>query len=131
MELAKFIKELKKRNVDGISGLHVAIAQDYKTKQVLMSAFMNQRALEKTLKTGIMHYYSTSRDKLWKKGSSSGHVQEVKEVRFDCDGDAILFKVEQHEGACHRGYKSCFHFLLQEDEVVEKGKKVFDPEEVY
>jgi phosphoribosyl-AMP cyclohydrolase len=100
---------LKKRSVDGIKGLILAIAQDYKTGEVLMAAFMNKEAFEKTLKTGKVHYYSTSRKKIWLKGESSGNMQKVKELYVDCDMDALLIKINQKGAACHEGYKSCFY----------------------
>jgi phosphoribosyl-AMP cyclohydrolase len=105
-----------------------AIAQDCETGEVLMLAYMNETALQKTLETGYAHYWSRSRKKLWLKGESSGHKQIVKEIRVDCDGDAILLKVEQRGGACHTGYRSCFYRTL--DGLV-VGEKVFDPKEVY
>ncbi len=111
--------------------LAIAVVQDHKTKEVLMVAFMNKEALEKTLKTKKMHYYSTSRKKLWVKGESSGNYQVVKEVYVDCDSDALLFKVEQKGGACHEGYYSCFFRKLENNKLSIVGKKVFDPEEVY
>jgi len=91
------------------NGLIPAIAQDYKTKEVLMLAYMNRQAFESTLKTGKATYYSRSRNALWKKGETSGHVQIVKEIRVDCDNDTILLKVDQvGDAACHKGYKTCF-----------------------
>ncbi len=101
-------EKLKFRNIDG-EKLLIAIVQDYKTNQVLMVAFMNEEALRKTLETGYMHYYSTSRRKLWLKGETSGNYQIVKEIYIDCDGDALLFKVEQIGNACHTGNYSCFY----------------------
>lgn len=118
-------------NIDDLkyeNGLIQAIAQDNVTKEVLMCAFMNKEALQKTLETGIVHYWSRSRGKLWKKGESSGHMQQVKEIFIDCDMDAVLLMVEQEGGACHTGYRSCFYRNM-EGEVT--GKKVFDPEDVY
>jgi len=111
--------------------LAIAVVQDYKTKEVLMVAFMNKEALEKTLKTKKMHYYSTSRKKLWVKGESSGNYQVVKEVYVDCDSDTLLFKVEQKGGACHEGYYSCFFRKLENNKLSIVGRKVFEPEEVY
>ena len=105
-----------------------AIAQDAKTGEVLMLAYMNQEALDKTVKTGKAHYWSRSRKKLWLKGESSGHVQTVTDIRIDCDEDAILLLVEQTGGACHMGYRSCFYRTL-DGEVV--GEKVFEPDDVY
>lgn len=105
--------ELRYRTVDGIPDLVLVIAQDSKTDEVLMAAFANKEAIEKTLETGNAHYYSTSRKKLWQKGETSGNVQEVKEIRIDCDGDALLYKVKQTGVACHEGHKSCFFRKLK------------------
>ncbi|RLG38833.1 MAG: phosphoribosyl-AMP cyclohydrolase [Candidatus Alkanophagales archaeon] len=116
------------REREGEDLLIHAIAQDYKTGEVLMLAHMNREALEKTLETGVAHYWSRSRKKLWKKGETSGHLQIVREILVDCDGDALLLKVEQVGGACHTGYRSCF-FRTLNGKVV--GKKVFEPEEKY
>ena len=105
-----------------------AIAQDVKTREVLMLAYMNAEALEKTIETGRAHYWSRSRKKLWLKGESSGHVQMVREIRIDCDQDAVLLLIEQEGGACHTGYRSCFYRNIEGDVV---GEKVFEPEDVY
>jgi len=112
MDVEKIIKELnlKFRKIEG-RDLIIAITTD-KDKNVLMTAFMDKEALKKTLETGYMHYYSTSRRKLWKKGEESGNVQRVKEIYRDCDGDALLFVVEQKGVACHEGYYSCFHYRV-------------------
>jgi len=110
-------------------GLITAIAQDHETNEILMLAFMNLEALEKTVETGKAHYFSRSRGKLWLKGESSGHVQIVHDMYIDCDADAVLMKVEQlGGGACHMGYRSCFYRTLEGDVISEK---VFDPEDVY
>ncbi len=109
-------------------GLLPAIAQDSATKEVLMLAYVTEEAFERTRKTGVAHYYSRSRDELWKKGGSSGHVQHVEEVRIDCDGDAIIYLVEQVGGACHTGYESCFYRTADGETVSEQ---VFDPDDVY
>ena len=90
-------------------GLITAIAQDVKSGRVLMLAYMNRETLQETLDTGKMIYWSRSRRKRWLKGETSGNIQTVKEVYIDCDGDALLFKVEQKGGACHIGYPSCFY----------------------
>jgi len=127
IDAAKFWKDLKKRNVDG-ADVVIAVAQDYATGDVLMVAFQDEAALAKTLKTNIMHYYSLSRKKLWKKGEKSGNTQKVKGVRLDCDKDALLYSVEQKGGACHEGYRRCFYRTL-DGEV--KEEKVFEPEDVY
>lgn len=113
-------------------GLITAVAQDANNGEVLMLAFMNEEALRLTIETGIVHYFSRSRQKLWKKGESSGHLQQVKEMRIDCDQDAVLLKIEQVGGACHVGYRSCFYRLIEKDgSLVEDGEKVFDPKAAY
>jgi len=111
-------------------GLVVAIVQD-KKGEVLMVAYMNKEAIEKTLKTGKMHYYSRSRKKLWLKGEESGNFQFVKDIYIDCDGDALLFKVEQKGGACHEGYYSCFFRKFENGEFKIFKEKIFEPKEVY
>lgn len=111
--------------------LAIAVVQDFDSKEVLMVAFINREALRLTLKTGKMHYYSTSRRKLWLKGETSGHNQIVKEARIDCDGDALVFMVEQLGAACHEGYNSCFFRRLEDGKLKVFKKKVFDPDEVY
>lgn len=105
-----------------------AVAQDAESSDVLMLAYVSEEALDRSRETGEAHYYSRSRDELWHKGGSSGHVQRIEEIRVDCDGDAILYLVEQEGGACHTGYDSCFHRTLDGDVV---GEKVFDPDSVY
>jgi phosphoribosyl-AMP cyclohydrolase len=113
-------------------GLVPAIAQDYKTGEVLMMAFMNEQSWNLTLKTGIVHYWSRSRGELWKKGETSGNIQEVREIRIDCDNDCVLVKVNQiGDAACHTGYRSCFYRRLDGDQVVIDGEKVFNPEDKY
>lgn len=89
--------------------LVAAIAQDANTEEVLMLAWMDREAWEKTVQTGYAHYHSRSRDRLWKKGETSGHVQRVVEARVDCDEDAVLLRVEQTGPACHTGNRSCFY----------------------
>jgi phosphoribosyl-AMP cyclohydrolase len=121
-----------KIDFDKAGGLVPVIAQDADTGQVLMLAWMNPEALEETLKTGHAVYYSRSRKSLWRKGEQSGHVQEVREVFFDCDADTILLKVHQVGGAaCHEGYASCFFRKLDGGKVHVVGERVFDPKEVY
>ncbi|WP_336360365.1 phosphoribosyl-AMP cyclohydrolase [Haladaptatus sp. ZSTT2] len=111
------------------NGLLPAITQDDETGEVLMLAYVTEEAVAKTEETGFAHYYSRSRDELWKKGATSGHVQHVSDIRVDCDGDTLLYLVQQDGGgACHTGYRSCFYRTLS-GEVV--GEKAFDPEEVY
>ena len=113
-------------------GLIPVIAQDYATGEVLMLAYINEEAWTKTLETGKMTYFSRSRNKLWLKGESSGHVQLVKEIRVDCDSDTVLVKVEQLGGAaCHEGYKSCFFRKVENGQLNIADKLVFDPKEVY
>lgn len=96
-------------------GLVPAIAQDSKTGEVLMMAWMNEEALSLTLSTGKAHYYSRSRNKLWLKGESSGNIQQVRSVRYDCDGDTILLGVEPMGPACHTGERTCFYRSIMED----------------
>jgi len=105
-----------------------AIAQDIKTGEVLMLAYMNEEALKMTRETGKAHYWSRSKKRLWLKGVLSGHFQIVKEIRIDCDEDAILLLVEQQGGACHTGYRSCFYRSI-DGQIV--GEKIFEPDEVY
>ncbi|MBK7972038.1 MAG: phosphoribosyl-AMP cyclohydrolase [Deltaproteobacteria bacterium] len=112
-------------------GLAVAIAQDAVNREILMVAFMNKDALERTLQTGTVHYYSRSRNKLWMKGEESGHVQRVREIRLDCDGDAILISIDQAGVACHEGYRSCFFRRWDgTDWIVDRDRGV-DPASVY
>ena len=110
------------------NGLVPAIAQDATSGEVLMLAYASPQAVERTRETGLAHYYSRSRDELWQKGGTSGHVQQVREVRVDCDGDALLYLVDQEGGACHTGYRSCFYRTLEGEAI---GERVFDPDAVY
>ena len=114
-------------------GIVPVIIQDHTTNEVLMLAYMNQEAWEKTLSTGKVHYYSRSRNKLWMKGETSGHTQDVYGVYIDCDTDTILIKIHQHGGAaCHEGYRSCFFRERQDSDKWQViGERVFDPETVY
>jgi phosphoribosyl-AMP cyclohydrolase len=113
-------------------GLLPAIAQDHASGQVLMLAYINEEAWQKTLETGKAHYWSRSRNKLWLKGESSSHVQIIKEILVDCDEDTVVFKVEQLGGAaCHKGYPSCFFRTVAGDELKKNQQPVFDPQEVY
>jgi phosphoribosyl-AMP cyclohydrolase len=113
-------------------GLLPAIVQSAATGKVLMLAYMNELAWDKTLETGMAHYWSRSRQKLWLKGEESGHTQLVKEILLDCDLDTILLKVEQRGGAaCHVGYESCFYRRYENGQLAEVEKPVFDPKEVY
>jgi phosphoribosyl-AMP cyclohydrolase len=113
-------------------GLLPAIVQDAGTGRVLMLAYMNELAWERTVETDTAHYWSRSRQKLWLKGEESGHTQIVKEILLDCDLDTILLKVEQLGGAaCHTGYESCFYRRYEDGELREVETPVFDPKEVY
>lgn len=113
-------------------GLIPAIVQDAESGVVLMLAYMNREALEKSLKTGRTHFWSRSRQRLWMKGETSGHVQEIVEACFDCDKDALLFKVRQKNAACHTGHYSCFFNKIADNcDIIEKNDFVFDPVEVY
>ena len=115
------------------AGLIPIIVQDVANGQVLMMAYMNREAIEKTLATKKIHTYSRSRGRLALKGESSRHFQHVKEVRTDCDADVLLFKVEQDVAACHEGYRSCFFRQYENGATDWKTveKKVFDPDAVY
>ncbi|MGB3212359.1 MAG: phosphoribosyl-AMP cyclohydrolase [Desulforhopalus sp.] len=113
-------------------GLLPAIVQDFKTNEVLMLAYINTQAWEKTLETGKAHYWSRSRNKLWLKGETSGHVQNIHQILIDCDDDTVVYKVEQLGGAaCHTGHRSCFFRQLDGHDLVIEEEKVFDPAEVY
>ena len=113
-------------------GLVPAIAQDAASGKVLTLAWMNREALARTAASGEAHYWSRSRQRLWRKGESSGHVQSVREVRLDCDNDAILLVVEQKGGiACHTGRERCFFQRLDDDRWVEVDPVVKDPQTIY
>jgi len=119
-------------NFDKLGGLVPAIAQDYQTGEVLMLAFMDEAAWNATLATGRATYYSRSRKCLWVKGETSGNIQRVREIRVDCDDDAVVLKVEQMGGAaCHTGHRSCFYKKVENGAVHVEGQPVFDPKEVY
>ena len=109
-------------------GLLPVVAQDAGSGEVLMLAYADREAVERTRETGLAHYRSRSRDELWQKGETSGHVQRVEAVRVDCDGDALLYLVDQEGGACHTGYRSCFYRTIDGDVV---GEQAFDPDDVY
>jgi phosphoribosyl-AMP cyclohydrolase len=115
------------------AGLIPAIIQDFATGQVLMMAWMNRDSLQKTVQTGKTHFFSRSRNKLWLKGETSGHVQHVKSIAMDCDQDVLLIKVEQVGAACHEGYYSCFfrEYQAKENEWKIVAKRKFEPETVY
>ncbi len=114
------------------AGLIPAVIVDAENRQVLMMAWMNAESLAKTIQTGKTHFWSRSRGKLWMKGESSGHFQQVRAIFADCDRDTLVIEVIQHGAACHEGYRSCFYRKLDADgnwQVV--AEKVFDPEKVY
>jgi phosphoribosyl-ATP pyrophosphohydrolase/phosphoribosyl-AMP cyclohydrolase len=115
------------------NGLIPAIAQDAENGQVLMLAYMNAEALARTLETGLAHYYSRSRGRLWQKGEESGHVQRVRAIRYDCDEDTLLLEVEQEVAACHTGHRSCFFRDLSRagGGAMEASEQRFDPAMVY
>jgi len=115
-------------STDDGDGLVAVVAQDADSGDVLMLAYATREAVEQTAETGRAHYYSRSRDELWEKGATSGNTQVVEEIRVDCDGDAVLYRVDQAGGACHTGYESCLYRTLDGDVV---GEKVFDPDETY
>ncbi|MDR3077142.1 MAG: phosphoribosyl-AMP cyclohydrolase [Planctomycetota bacterium] len=113
-------------------GLIPCVAQDSESGEVLMVAYMNRASLRDTIEKGLASYWSRSRQKYWVKGETSGHTQEVREIRFDCDLDCVLIKVKQNGGAaCHTGMRSCFHRRFDGSGLAEDGIKVFDPERVY
>lgn len=133
--------------LDFDDGLLPALAQDADSGRVLMLAYVSPEAVSRTQETGLAHYYSRSREELWQKGQSSGHVQHVEDIRVDCDGDALLYLVRQEGGACHTGHESCFYRSVSDVWVAEGndgsddssvtvdtteiGEQVFDPETVY
>ena len=117
---------------DKTGGLVTAIAQDAETGEVLMLAWMNREAFEETVRSRRATYFSRSRNRLWRKGEESGHVQEVRGIFIDCDADAVLLKVAQIGGAaCHEGYKSCFFRELSDGELTVIAERVVDPKAVY
>ncbi len=113
-------------------GLLPAVIQESGTGRVLMLGYMNPEALQKTLESGHVTFFSRSRNKLWVKGESSGHVLKVQEVQVDCDQDALVVLAEQlGPGTCHRGYHSCFYRRIQDGALVETERPAFDPRQVY
>src|SRR5260221_8712449 len=124
--IATFLNALKWDS----AGLVTVVSQDAANKEVLGVAFADRTAIEKSLQSGLMHYYSRSRKKLWLKGEESGHVQKLIELRIDCDGDALLARVTQVKGNCHLGFRSCFSYKLMRGRngqwsVKQSGRKVF------
>lgn len=112
-------------------GLIPAVAQQFDSLEVLMMAWMNRAAIEETLKTGRVCYWSRSRQSYWRKGESSGQVQLLKDMHFDCDGDTILLKVDQTGPACHTGRRECFYNVVRGDRVVVNSEPLIDPEDLY
>ena len=123
----EFIKNLKYDD----KGLISAIIQDVDNNEVLMLGYMNEEAFKRTLKGPYVTFWSRSRQKFWVKGESSGHTQEVKEIYFDCDKDALLIKAKQNVAACHEGYRSCFFRKIEGNEIKTIGKQIFDPKKKY
>jgi phosphoribosyl-AMP cyclohydrolase len=116
------------------NGLITAIAQDAKSNQILMVAYMNQEALQQTIDTGLATYYSRSRKKLWRKGEQSGHIQKVEQILVDCDQDCIVLKVIVEAGQCHVGYQSCFYRAIKGGNPKRLefiAEKTYDPEKTY
>lgn len=123
--------ELPEIDFEKMNGLVPVVAQDAETGQILMLAYADKKAVELTIETGRAHYYSRSRNRIWEKGSSSGHIQEIVEVRIDCDNDSLLYRVRQKGGACHTGYYSCFYRIMDKNGLRIDGVKVFDPGDIY
>ena len=126
---ANFMEQLKFNS----DGLIPAIIQDYDNGRVLMMAWMNRPSIEKSLESGKTHFWSRSRKKFWMKGESSGHVQTIRDVAFDCDGDTLLIQVEQAGAACHEGFRSCFFRSVNQDGGCyhESEPRLVDPDAVY
>ena len=128
MAIEKLVEEVKWNE----AGLVPAIAQHWETGRVLMVAWMDREALETTLAEGRAVYFSRSRRKLWRKGEESGHVQTLKEIRIDCDGDVVLMQVDQIGGiACHTGRHSCFYRRKEDGEWMETDPVIKAPDEIY
>ncbi len=125
----EILSELKYDN----DGLVAAVIQDDTNNEVLMLGYMNTEAIKETLTTGRVCFWSRSRQKLWRKGETSGHTQTVKSIAVDCDGDALLIKVEQKVAACHVGYRSCFFREVSPDGTATRviGEKIFEADAVY
>jgi len=127
LPLAEAFKAIKWNS----DGLVPVIAQQHDSKEVLMLAWMNQAALEETLHSGRVCYWSRSRQAFWKKGESSGQIQELKHLAIDCDGDALLAFVDQIGPACHTGRRSCFYWRFNQDTLVIEQAPLIDPKELY
>ncbi len=113
------------------NGLITAIAQDAKTGQILMVAYMNKEAIDLTISTGRATYYSRSRKKLWTKGEESGHFQKVEQILVDCDQDCLILKVTVDAGQCHTGHQSCFYRAVENGKLKFIAQKVYDPKKIY
>ncbi|OUJ19118.1 Phosphoribosyl-AMP cyclohydrolase [Methanonatronarchaeum thermophilum] len=120
-----------KDKIDFERELVPVVVQDFEDNEILMVAYMNEEALEKTIEEKTAYYWSRSRQKLWKKGEESGNTQKVIDLYLDCDGDTVLLKVKQKGGACHTGHYTCFYRKLTDDGFKEVESKVFDPNIVY
>lgn len=126
------MKNIPELDFAKLGGIVPVVVVDDVTGEVLMQAFMNQEAWKLTLSRGDAYYFSRSRERIWKKGEVSGHVQHVREILIDCDGDAVLLRVEQVGGAaCHTGFRSCFHRRVTDTGFEVLGHPLFDPAEVY
>jgi len=113
------------------NALIAAIAQDARTGQILMVAYMNKESLDLTIQTGYATYFSRSRQKLWKKGEQSGHLQKVEQILVDCDQDCLVLKVTVDAGQCHTGHQSCFYRAVENGKLKFIAQKVYDPKEIY
>lgn len=123
---------IPKLDFDKLGGIVPVVTVDHRSDEYLMQAFMNQEAWMLTIKERYAYYFSRSRSRIWKKGEVSGHTQRVVEIWVDCDDDSVLLRVDQAgEAACHTGYRSCFHRILTENGLEVRGKRIFDPAEVY
>ena len=131
-EMANEGETMPRLHFDKGKGLLPAIVQDFESKEILMLAYINELAWQKTLETGKAHYWSRSRSKLWLKGETSGHQQLIKKILVDCDEDTVIYQVEQLGGAaCHTGHRSCFFRQVTDEELEIIDEQVFDPGEVY
>lgn len=125
--LSEMLAEIKLNE----QGLVPAIAQQFDTKEVLMMAWMNLEALQETISTGRVCYWSRSRGGLWRKGESSGQVQVLKSLALDCDGDTVLLQVDQTGPACHTGRRNCFFYQVNDEDVTINGDVLISPDELY
>ncbi|MBN1217276.1 MAG: phosphoribosyl-AMP cyclohydrolase [Candidatus Lokiarchaeota archaeon] len=128
-DIDNYIKLLDFSKIEG--GLIPVITQDSETNEILILAFANKEAVRKTMETGYVHFFSRSRNKIWKKGESSGYLEEVLDIITDCDKDSLLIIVKQIGAACHKGYYSCFFNKLEDGKFKDIGTKIFDPKDVY